>query len=187
MGLVTQALAESAMLHEPLRFELIEIANGWELDFAEVFRPSGQVGGMVDEFLTKTKAVAVDAMVDGPGVSRNAPEKIPKMGPDPEKVKALLTEVMERVPSLNTIRAWTPKQRQDAVKWVKKCLSDPNPNGQIRPAFIVPPEPRKSRIARRAAKETTPVPKSEGGATLEVNEVFSSEVNDFFSSDDEDE
>ncbi len=67
---------------------------------------------------------------------------------DVTELKGLLVQVMDRCPSVATIRAWGPDQRKKAKSWARKFLKmmpDRTPTTVMpeRPAFIVEPQPRK--------------------------------------------
>ncbi len=80
------------------------------------------------------------------------------------ELKGLLVQVMDRCPSVATIRAWGPDQKAKAKSWAKKWLKSakldiPRPE---RPAFIVEPQPRTrvKAIAPQgdAVEMTSPAP-----------------------------
>ncbi len=113
----------------------------------------------------------------------------PSDGPAPEEVKGLLVQVMDRAPSIATVRAWSGEQRKKARAWAKKSLkllTTTGPNGPTprealpaRPDFIHEPAPR-TREPVKATEPVTPSPAPSSAST-----ASSARRRAFFDGDDD--
>ncbi len=71
-----------------------------------------------------------------------------------DEVKRVLSEVMERVPRINTIANWSEEQKQQAIDWARSN-GKPHP----RPSFIIEPAVRGSKKAQEPEVSKSEPPK----------------------------
>ncbi len=142
--------------------------------------------------------VAPKSIESPTGITRQAISK----SDAPERVQEVLKEVLDRVPRVNSIRNWSPEQRQEALEWVatvqKKIdgkSEDPIPP---KPAFIVEPKRRErtkvdesptvdTRHKRRGRQPVIEVISEtydpDKPKTVEVDLFPESKASDFFNQD----
>ncbi len=101
-------------------------------------------------------------------------EEVPRGYPEPpstispETVKKVLSEVMERVPRINTIANWSEEQRAQAMAWAERWKSGVM---SFRPDFIIEPAVRGSKKAQVEETPKTEPPKRGRRPVVQTSET----------------
>lgn len=198
MGLVPETVETQRALDDfrsdGMPYDLTLAANGAVLTFGlgpvleaaideAVAKGQGSGAGALD------KQAFLEKVAEGTPVSFVPAD--PSEGPAPEEVKGLLVQVMDRAPSIATVRTWSGEQRKKARAWAKKVLkllTTTGPNGPTprealpaRPDFIHEPAPR-TREPVKATEPVTPSPAPSSAST-----ASSARRRAFFDGDDDDQ
>ncbi len=154
-------------------FEFRVAENGIALDVAHG-SATGKVGLQTEITVTgdpakvaeKVAEVFSEAIPQAAATESNSDIEL-----EADVVKGELQKVMERVPSIATIRTWSAEERGKAVRWAKRVQrKKPDAPMPERPDFIVEPKPRAPRGSRSEPEPDVAKPAAEArGRVPRVN------------------